>query len=63
VNPRYAFWVQYPDMSWHFIQDFDGASFTWITSGLPAGSYTIHVWANVQGNSYDAIGSATYTLT
>jgi hypothetical protein len=63
TGPRYAFWVQYPDMSWHFLQDFGGATFNWNTTGLAAGSYTIHVWANTQGNGYDAIGAATYTLT
>jgi hypothetical protein len=64
TSPRYAFWVQYPDLSWHFVRDFDGATFGWITTGLPAaGTYTVHVWANVTGNSFDAVGSATVTLT
>jgi len=62
-NPRYAFWVQYPDSTWHFVQNFDGPTFNWNTAGLAAGSYSIHVWVNTQGNSYDAIGAATYTLT
>jgi hypothetical protein len=63
-SPHYAFWVQYPDSSWHFVRAFDGATFAWNTTGLPAaGTYTVHVWANVTGNSYDAIGSATVTLT
>jgi hypothetical protein len=63
TSPRYAFWVQYPDATWHFVQGFGGPAFSWKTAGLPPGSYTIHVWANTQGNTYDAIGSATYTLT
>jgi len=62
TNPRYAFWVQYPDGSWHFDQDFGGPNFSWSTTGLPAGTYTVHVWVNTQGIYYDAIGSATYTL-
>jgi hypothetical protein len=63
TSPRYAFWVQYPDTSWHFVQTFGGPAFSWRTAGLARGTYTIHVWANTQGNSYDAIGSATYTLS
>jgi hypothetical protein len=63
ANPRYAFWVQYPDMSWHFLQNFGGATFNWNTAGLTPGSYTIHVWVNRTGNSYEAVGSATATLT
>jgi polyvinyl alcohol dehydrogenase (cytochrome) len=62
-SPRYAFWVQYPDSTWHFDQNFGGTTFNWNTAGLAAGSYTIHVWVNTQGNGYDAIGAATYTLT
>jgi hypothetical protein len=61
--PRYAFWVQYPDTSWHFVQGFGGPALTWNTAGLAPGTYTIHVWVNSQGNGYDAIGSATVTLT
>jgi hypothetical protein len=63
TSPRYAYWVQYPDTSWHFVRDFGAAAFAWNTTGLGAGVYTVHVWANVMGNSYDAVGSATVTLT
>jgi hypothetical protein len=63
ANPRYAFWVQNPDASWHFMQGFGGPAFTWKTAGLGKGAYTIHVWVNTQGNGYDTIGAATYTLT
>jgi len=63
TNPRYAFWVQYPDTSWNFVQDFGGPTFNWNTAGLSPGTYTVHVWVNQSGNSYDAVGSATATLT
>jgi len=63
ASPRYAFWVQYPDLSWHFVQDFGGPTLSWNTAGLTPGTYTVHVWVNQQGNGYDAVGSATLTLT
>jgi len=63
ANPRYAFWVQYPDQSWHFVQNFPSANLVWATTGLGAGTYTVHVWVNTQGNGYDAVGSGTVTLT
>jgi hypothetical protein len=63
ANPRYAFWVQYPDLSWHFVQDFGGPTFAWNTTGLRAGSYLVHAWVNTGGYGYDTIGSFTMTLT
>jgi hypothetical protein len=63
ANPRYAFWVQDPSGRWSFQQDFGGPSFNWSTAGLAAGTYTVHVWVNKLGTGYDAIGSATVTLT
>jgi hypothetical protein len=44
---------------------FGGSSWTWSTSGYPAGSYTIHVWANQTGDpqsSWESYGELTYTL-
>jgi hypothetical protein len=63
AKPRYAFWVQSPDASWHFAQTFDGATFNWNTAALSPGTYTVHVWVNTQGNGYDALGEAIVTLT
>jgi spore germination protein YaaH len=62
-KPRYAFWVQYPDASWHFVQNFGGATFNWNTTGLLPGAYKVNAWVNTLGNSYDAVASATVTLT
>src|SRR5207245_4927505 len=38
ANPRYAFWVQYPDLGWHFVQAFGGPTLAWNTLGLKAGA-------------------------
>jgi spore germination protein YaaH len=62
-NLRYAFWVQNPGGAWTFAQDFGGPTFTWNTAGIAPGTYTVHVWANHSGNGYEAIGSATLSLT
>jgi hypothetical protein len=63
VNPRYAFWVQYPGGAWYLLQGFGSPSFNWNTGGLAPGTYTVHVWANTHGSGYDSVGSATATLT
>jgi hypothetical protein len=68
-NPQFEYWVQYPDMSWHLDQPWGSSAFAWDTSaggGLKPGPYTIHAWTNQTGASqatYEAIGSATVTLT
>ena len=62
-GPSYAFWIQYPDGSWHQARSFGGSAFSWSTAGLPAGRYTIHAWASTQSTGHDAIGTATYVLT
>jgi len=62
-KPRYAFWVQYPNGTWYFMQNFGGPTFNWNTTGLVPGTYNVHVWVNTLGNGYDAVGSATVTLT
>jgi hypothetical protein len=62
-NPRYEFWVQYPNKTWYLKQGWGGASFNWNTSGLVPGAYIVHAWVNNQGSGYDTIGSATVTLT
>jgi hypothetical protein len=59
--------LQFPDGSWHLLQQFSaGNSWTWNTSGLPKGTYVLHVWANNQGSyygAYETFGSATYVLS
>ena len=63
LNPRYEFWVQYPDGSWNLKQGWGGASFNWDTTGLAPGSYLVHAWVNRAGTTWEAYGSATVTLT
>jgi photosystem II stability/assembly factor-like uncharacterized protein len=66
-TPVYKFWLQYPDGTWHMMRDFSTATtWSWNTTGLPKGTYVVHVWANNQGAStatWETYGSATYTLT
>jgi beta-glucanase (GH16 family) len=67
ATPIYQFWLMYPDGSWHMVRAFSTTStWLWDSSGLPKGTYVVHVWANAQGgntDSWQAYGSATYTLT
>jgi len=64
ASPQYAYYVQYPDTSWHLAQDFSSSTaFNWNTSGLAPGLYTVHAWASSTGAGHDAIGSASVTLT
>jgi spore germination protein YaaH len=63
LNPRYEFWVQYPGGAWYLKQGWGGSAFTWNTSGLAPGTYTIHAWVNRSGTGWDAIGSAIVNLT
>ena len=64
-NPRYEFWVQYPNMVWHLVRGWGGDTFNWNTTGLTPGTYTVHAWANQAGDStatWEAYGSSTVTL-
>ena len=63
LYPEYEFFVQYPDGIWYLKQGWGGASFNWDTTGLAPGTYTLHGWVNARGTGYDAIGTATVTLT
>ena len=63
VNPRYAYWVQYPDTTWHLVRTFGAGTFAWNTTGYVPGSYTVHVWINTGGNGFDAFDVGTVTLT
>jgi len=65
-NPQFEEWVQYPDGTWHLGRTWGPAAWSWDTSGLRPGPYTIHAWTNQIGAStatYETIGSATVTLT
>jgi hypothetical protein len=66
-NPQYEYWVQFLDGSWSMQRAFStDPTWSWNTSGLGPGAYTVHVWANQTGDSTalgEAIGSSTVTLS
>jgi phosphatidylinositol-3-phosphatase len=65
-SPRYEYWVQYPNATWHLAQGWGGNTFTWNTAGLVPGTYAVHAWANQAGDStatYEGMGSGIVTLT
>jgi hypothetical protein len=65
-SPRYAFFLQYPDLTWVLMQPFSAtATWTWNTANFPAGDYLIHVWANRAGDStasFQSLAELPYTL-
>jgi len=67
-NPRYEFWILAPGSStWTIVQSSSSsATFSWNTSGLPAGTYRYSVWVHDASSAagYDAyFPGTTYTLT
>jgi N-acetyl-anhydromuramyl-L-alanine amidase AmpD len=65
VSPQYEYWVQFPDGVWNLVQVWSGSTFNWNTTGLAPGTYTVHAWANQQGDStarWEAYGTASVTL-
>jgi hypothetical protein len=67
ADPIYAFYLQYPDGTWHLTRAFSPtATWAWDTSGYALGVYNIHVWANEAGSNtsmFQAVGAASFTLT
>lgn len=67
-TPQYEWWIRDVDGNWSVVAGHDfahsSATFTWATTGLPAGAYQIGVWARDQQSlrSYDAYGITTYQL-
>src|SRR5260370_13797614 len=60
-NPLYEFWILYPGGPWVLAQAYSSSStFNWTTTGLPAGSYRISVWARDR-NSPRPNSTHTYT--
>jgi hypothetical protein len=66
-RPLYQFWILAPGHSWQIVQPYSGAAtFTWTTTGLPAGTYMYTVWTrdSTTASSYDTYFPGTnYTLT
>jgi cell wall-associated protease len=63
ISPVYEFYVRYPSGTWYLKRGWGGGSFSWSTGGLATGVYTVHAWASHAPTTWEAIGSATVTLT
>jgi spore germination protein YaaH len=65
-NPRYEFWIKYPNGTWMLAQSYSpSASLNWSTTGLARGSYLISIWTRDVSSSAtdDSFGTVSYTLT
>jgi N-acetylmuramoyl-L-alanine amidase len=65
-DPRYAYWLEYPNGSRVLMQAFAGDTWSWDTAGFLAGTYKVQVWANHNTSDYSrgqALADITYTLT
>jgi hypothetical protein len=73
ANTLYEFWILIPGGPWVLAQAYSSSpTFNWTTSGQPAGSYRISVWARdasspgtfgTSPNKYDAVSGFQYTLS
>ena len=66
-NPVYDYWVMFPNGQWSLLRGFSSdPNWSWDTTGLSPGTYTVHTWANQQGaytGAWEAFGTTTVTLT
>ena len=64
TNPEYRFYVLAPGGTWTLKRGYGAASWTWNTTGLPAGAYQIGIWARQIGSShaYDVYNFTTFVL-
>jgi hypothetical protein len=65
-TPVYEYWVLYPNGTWNLRQAWTPSpSYSWDTTGLAPGTYTVHAWAGQQGaaSTLEVYASATVTLT
>ncbi len=65
VTPQYQFWVLNPVTGiWSSIPYSTTPSWTWTTTGLPAGTYSVQVWSRSTGSiaKYDVFNSMKYVL-
>jgi hypothetical protein len=62
---EYRFWVKAPGGNWTIVQDYSpNNSFSWSTSGKPAGSYGLEVDVRNQGSNddYESVSNLAYNL-
>ena len=51
-NPKYQFWLRYPNGSFALKQTFGSSNaWSWDTAGYAAGDYYVYLWANQGGDS------------
>jgi len=50
ANPEYKFWLQSPGGAWTQVQDYDGPTWVWNTTGFALGSYVVNVWVTQIGS-------------
>ena len=64
-QPQYIFYVQAPNGVWSVARDYGGPTFVWTTSGLPAGTYHVDVWARQNGSAaaYESFENVPYSLS
>src|SRR5207253_2403252 len=65
-NPQYEFWLLPPGGTWRLAQGYlSNASFSWDTTGGPAGSWRFSVWARDGSSSasYDSFSAFPFTVT
>ena len=66
ASPLYEYWIQYPNGTWYLKRGWGAGAYSWATSGLAPGTYTVHAWANDRRDSrstWEAYGTSTVTLT
>jgi hypothetical protein len=63
--PEYRFWLRPPGGAWFEHQPYSTSdSFTWDTTGLAPGKWTLQVWSRYEGNPvvYEGYAQTTYRL-
>ncbi len=64
-TPAFRFWIRPPAAAWRIVQDYSPTStYTWNTTGLAPGVYSLEVDVRNQGStaSYESVANLSYTL-
>lgn len=64
-QPQYLFYIQSPSGVWTVVQNYDGPTFVWNTTGLAPGTYNVDVWVKQNGSSnlHETFTLVAFTLT